>query len=138
MNDEILKSIRDTLKNDSALLGYIGSSDRIYYHIAPVTPSIPCIAMALSEKPDEEMDSFGKIHLELELSVYDSDYDNLSDILERLDALLFDKRFTTANWAVKYFKRIFASDEKSDFVKDGNPVVKRLTRWNLRAYKKNA
>ena len=137
MNDEILKAIRDILKNDSTLIGYIGSADRIYYHIAPLTAAIPCIVMALSEKPDEEMDSFGKIHLELELSIYDGDYDNLSDILERLDALLFDKRFTTTNWAVKYCKRVLAIDEKSDFVKDGIPVIRRITKWQLRAYKKN-
>jgi len=138
MIDEILKSIRDVLISDSALLNMLGSSDRIYYHFAPVVPQFPCIVMGLSGEVDGQMDSFGKIHLELGLDILDADFDRMSDILERLDALLYDKRPDTTNWSVKYFKRVLAVDEKVNLAADAEPVIRRITRWRLRAYKKNA
>ena len=138
MIDEILKSIRDTLTNDSTLMNMLGSADRIYYHFAPIVPQFPCIVMALSGEVGARTDSFGKIHLELGLDVLDTDFDKLSDILERLDTLLYDKRLDTTNWSVKYFKRIFAVDEKVNLAKDAEPVIRRITRWQLRAYKKES
>jgi len=143
MEGEIFTAIRNTLKGDSTLLGYVGNdTDNIRMSFARIAFDVPCITYhRIQPVPDKEADKYGKFLFAIQINAFDVNSDtgitNLQNITERIDALLYDQPFTTDSYAVKRIQHSGWSDMETPYLKNDIPILQYFSDWTLQVHKKN-
>ena len=143
MEAEIFTAIRNALKGDSALLGYVQSdADNIRMSFARVAFDVPCVTYhRIQPVPDKQADKYGKFFFAIQINVFDVNSDtgltNLQNITERIDTLLYDQPFTTTTYAVKRVQHSGWSDMETPYLKDDIPILQYFSDWTPQVHKKN-
>lgn len=137
---EVLTKIRDTLKADATLLGYVSSADDIRHSYANVQFDTPAITYhTVIMPPARDMDEYGKFEMRVQFNIFElnvsNNITNARNIHERIDALLYQEVFTTTTYKVRGGAHSGWQSVPTDYEKDGEVVVQWLAEWTFSLYK---
>ena len=141
LEQEIFTAIRDVLKGDGTLMGYVESdADRIRHSLANVESDTPCITYhAKKLSPDAEVDAYGKFFMQIQVNVFDvnnsTGITNMDNIKARIDELLYDQRFSTASYRVGHIQHSGWQRIPTEYLKEGEIINHAFAEWMLRIYK---
>jgi len=143
LEGEIFTAIRNTLKGDATLLGYVGdSANNIRHSYVNFEFDVPCITFhAVTIPPDSDYDRYGKFLMQIQLNAFDlnnsTGIGNLRNIEERIDALLYEQNFATTTYEVKHIRHSGWTPVPTEYVKEGETIIHAFSDWELRVYKKS-
>jgi len=138
---EVLTKIRDTLKADSTLLGYVDNdANNIRHSYANAQFDTPVITYhTVIMPPDSDMDRYGKFEMRLQFNIFginnSTDITNIRNIYERIDALLYEQVFATTNYKVKNIRHSGWQWVPTDYIKEGEAILHCFAEWTLNIYK---
>jgi len=132
--EEIRAKVRELLLANETLAGLLASEGAIYLESPPIPRELPCLTYRLDSLPDAELDRYGKVGLVLTIEAWSRSQSVNDAILKELDATLFDVRFATASWTVRFCRRVEAAETVEG--REPSPVRRLRTVWKMRVHRK--